>query len=305
MFIVLIWRSYEPIFRSSEQLSNIQKAIAGAKRIFALLSNKSKLPEPDRTAVWHGLKDRIRFENVWFSYSNDENWVLKDISFDLPKGSQIALAGVTGGGKSTIINLLLRFYDPQRGRITVDGIDIRDISISELRMKFALVLQDIYLFPGDIKSNIALDTEDISDDRIITASSTVDADGFIRKLPDQYATAVSEKGANFSRGERQLLSFARALASDPDILVLDEATSSVDPHTEETIQRSLHKLMAGRTSLVIAHRLMTILEADEILVIRRGEIIERGKHTDLILQHGYYSKLFHLQFKNGAIANVG
>ena len=305
MFIILIWRSFEPIRRASEQLANIQKAIAGAKRIFTLLANDEKLPEATNPEVWDGLKESIRFDHVWFSYTGDDNWVLKDISFEVKKGDQIALAGITGGGKSTIISLLLRFYDPQRGRITVDGIDIRELDLADLRRKFALVLQDIYLFPGDIKSNIVLDTEGISEQRIVDAACTVDADRFIQKLPGKYATEVSEKGANFSRGERQLLSFARALAVDPEVLILDEATSSVDPYTEETIQNSLRKLMTGRTSVVIAHRLMTILEANEILVIRKGEIVERGKHTDLILQDGYYSKLFHLQFKNGVIADAG
>ncbi len=298
MFIILIWRSYEPIYRSSEQFSNIQKAGAGARRIFALLSNHQILPEPVRPIEWKGLSKGISFENVWFSYDGSDNFVLKNISFELPVGRLAALAGVTGGGKSTIISLLLRFYDPQQGRIMVDGIDIRDIPKSELRRRFALVLQDIFLFPGDIKSNIALESKEISNEEILTAAGIVDADRFIRKLPKGYDTEISEKGANFSRGERQLLSFARALAANPDVLILDEATSSVDPDTERTIQKSLKKLMAGRTSLIIAHRLSTILDVDEILVVKRGEIIERGNHTDLILQNGYYSKLFHLQFKN-------
>ena len=304
MFVVLVWRAYEPLHRSSEQLANIQKGIAGAKRLFALLSNRDTLPQSENPVTWKGLNAAIRFENVWFSYGGDDNWVLRDVSFEVPRGNQVALAGVTGGGKTTIISLLLRLYDPQKGRITVDGIDIRDIPIAELRKKFALVLQDIYLFPEDIRSNIALDTEEMTESKVITAAKTVDAHGFIQRLPNKYDTEVSEKGSNFSRGERQLLSFARALAADPDVLVLDEATSSVDPHTEETIQKSMRKLMRGRTSLVIAHRLMTILEADEILVIKRGEIVERGNHVDLILQNGYYSKLFHLQFKNGVTANA-
>lgn len=298
MFIILIWRSYEPIYRSSEQFANIQKAVAGAKRLFALLSNRQILPEPIRPVEWNGLSKGISFENVWFSYDGGDNFTLRNISFELLVGQRAALAGVTGGGKSTIISLLLRFYDPQQGRIMVDGIDIRDIPKSVLRRRFALVLQDIFLFPGDIKSNIALESKNISDERIMETAGIVDADSFIRKLPEGYDTEISEKGANLSRGERQLLSFARALAADPDVLILDEATSSVDPETERTIQKSLKKLMAGRTSLVIAHRLSTILDVDEILVIRRGEIIERGNHTDLILQNGYYSKLFHLQFKN-------
>ncbi|RKX18419.1 MAG: ABC transporter ATP-binding protein [Candidatus Zixiibacteriota bacterium] len=304
MFIILIWRSFEPIHRASEQLSNIQKAIAGAKRIFALLSNNEKLPEPIKPVSWNKLDKGIRFENVWFSYSGDKDYVLKNITFEIPRGKRVALAGVTGGGKSTIISLLLRFYDPQRGRITVDGIDIKDIPIVQLRSRFALVLQDIFLFPGDIKSNIALESNEITNERIAKAALVVDADRFIQKLPEKYNNKVSEKGTNFSRGERQLLSFARALVVDPDVLILDEATSSVDPQTERTIHISLKKLMVGRTSLIIAHRLLTILDADQILVVRNGDIIERGTHNELILKDGYYSKLFHLQFKNGAIANV-
>lgn len=297
MFIILIWRAYEPIFRTSEQLSTIQKAVAGAKRIFALLHTEPRLVQPIRPVAWSQLQKGIAFENVSFSYTDDGNWALKDATFEIPVGKRIALAGVTGGGKSTVINLLLRFYDPQQGRITVDGIDIRDIQQDDLRKRFALVLQDIILFPADIRANIALDGAGYPDSEIIAAATTVDADRFIQRLPQKYATEVSEKGSNFSRGERQLLSFARALVINPDVLILDEATSSVDPETERSIQQALKKLMAGRTSLIIAHRLSTILDVDQILVIRRGEIIERGTHTELILQNGYYSRLFHLQFK--------
>jgi ATP-binding cassette subfamily B protein len=307
MFIILIWRSFDPIWRVSEQLSTIQKSIAGAKRIFALLSQKSSLPQPVRPVAWAELKQGIRFENVSFSYTGDDNYALKDVSFDIPVGKRVALVGATGGGKTTVISLLLRLYDPQKGRITVDGVDIRDIATDALRRRFALVLQDIILFPGDVRSNISLDTEGISEDRVVRAAETVEADRFIRHLSDGYETEVSEKGMNFSRGERQLLSFARALASDPDVLLLDEATSSVDPETERVIQNSLKKLMAERTSIIVAHRLSTILDVDEILVIRRGEIIERGTHTELILKDGgYYAKLFHLQFKNrnGVLNNV-
>jgi ATP-binding cassette subfamily B protein len=304
---VLIWRSFEPIWRTSEQLSNIQKAIAGAKRIFALLSEEQKLVDPVEPVPMSSVKQGIKFENVWFSYTGDERYALEDVSFDIPVGRRVALAGVTGGGKSTVISLLLRLYDPQKGRITIDGVDLRDLSKADLRRRFALVLQDILLFPGDVESNISLESDEIPHERIIQAARTVEADRFIRKLPDEYHTEVSEKGANFSRGERQLLSFARALVTDPDVLLLDEATSSVDPETERTIQSSLKKLTEGRTSLIIAHRLSTILDVDEILVIRRGRIVERGTHTELILRDGYYSKLFHLQFKskNGVISNVG
>jgi len=307
MFIILIWRCFEPIGRVSEQLANVQKAIAGAKRIFALLSSTERFPDPIRPTEWKTLKKGISFENVSFSYRGDENYALKDVTFEIPAGRRVALAGVTGGGKTTVISMLLRFYDPQRGRILVDGIDIRDISKEELRRRFALVLQDIFLFPGDVHSNIALESESMTAEQVISSARTVEADRFISRLPQGYKTEVSEKGSNFSRGERQLLSFARALVVNPDVLILDEATSSVDPETERTIQASLKRLMNGRTSLIIAHRLSTILDVDQILVIRRGEIIERGTHTELILQNGYYSKLFHLQFKsrNGAPVNVG
>ncbi|MFZ5980810.1 MAG: ABC transporter ATP-binding protein [Candidatus Zixiibacteriota bacterium] len=307
MFIILIWRSFDPIWRVSEQLSTIQKSIAGAKRIFALLSQKSSLPQPEKPVAWNGLKKSIKFENVTFSYTGNDTYALKDVSFEIPAGKRVALVGATGGGKTTVISLLLRLYDPQQGRITVDDIDIRNIATDELRKRFALVLQDIILFPGDVRSNISLDTEQISDDLVIRAAQTVEADRFIHRLPKGYQTEVSEKGMNFSRGERQLLSFARALASDPDVLLLDEATSSVDPETERVIQNSLKKLMAERTSIIVAHRLSTILDVDEILVIRHGEIIERGTHTELILKEdGYYAKLFHLQFKNrnGVLNNV-
>ncbi|UCD64111.1 MAG: ABC transporter ATP-binding protein [Candidatus Zixiibacteriota bacterium] len=298
MFIIYIWRSFEPIWRTSEQLSTLQKAVAGSKRIFALMSQKSRLPQPAQPRRWDRLEKGIRFENVSFSYTGDGNYALKDATFEVPVGKRVALVGVTGGGKTTVISLLLRLYDPQKGKITVDGLDIRDLASDRLRSRLALVLQDIVLFPGDVESNISLESDAISREAVIRAAQTVEADRFIRRLSGGYGTEVSEKGANFSRGERQLLSFARALAYDPDVLILDEATSSVDPETERTIQNSLKRLMEGRTSLVIAHRLSTILDADQILVIRRGEIIERGTHTELIMQDGYYSKLFHLQFKN-------
>lgn len=307
LFLINVWRSFEPIWRTSEQLSNFQKGIAGARRIFALLQTMPRLLDSPRPVAWTGLKSGIRFENVWFSYGDNREWILKDVSFEVKVGQRVALAGVTGGGKTTVISLLLRFYDPQKGRITVDGIDIREIPLIDLRRKFALVLQDIFLFPGDVAGNISLESDEISVERIALSARTVGADRFIDRLPKQYQTEVSEKGANFSRGERQLLSFARALAFDPEILVLDEATSSVDPETERTIQESLHKLMAGRTSIVIAHRLSTILDVDQILVIRQGEITERGTHSQLLLKNGYYTRLFHLQYKNknGVIANVG
>ncbi len=306
LFILLVWREFDPIARTAEQLGNIQKGLAGARRIFGLLQVQPSIIESANPAAWPGFKKSLRFENVWFSYTDDENYVLKDANFEIPVGSSIALAGVTGGGKTTIINLLLRFYDPQKGRITIDGVDIKEMNTADLRRHFALVLQDIILFPGTVKNNIGLEAEEITHDRILTSAATVDANRFIQKLPKGFDTEVSEKGSNFSRGERQLLSFARALAFDPELLILDEATSSVDPQTERTIQASLKKLLTGRTSIIIAHRLSTILDVEQILVIRKGEIVERGTHAELILANGYYSKLFHLQFKSkdGALANV-
>jgi len=306
LFILLVWREFDPIARTAEQLGNFQKGLAGARRIFGLLQVNPKILESSHPVEWPGFRKSLRFESVWFSYNDDENFVLKDATFEIPVGSRVALAGVTGGGKTTVINLLLRFYDPQKGRITIDGVDIKEMEIADLRHHFALVLQDIILFPGSVKNNIGLEAEEVPLERILSAASTVAADRFINKLPKGFETEVSEKGSNFSRGERQLLSFARALAFDPELLILDEATSSVDPETERSVQKALGKLLEGRTSLIIAHRLSTILDADQILVIRKGEIVERGTHAQLILANGYYSKLFHLQFKskNGAVANV-
>jgi ABC-type multidrug transport system fused ATPase/permease subunit len=306
LFILLVWREFDPIARTAEQLGNFQKGLAGARRIFGLLQVKAKIVETPDPLAWPGFKKSLRFENVWFSYTDDENYVLKDATFEIPVGSRVALAGVTGGGKTTVINLLLRFYDPQKGRITIDGVDIKQVGLADLRKHFALVLQDIILFPGSVKNNIGLEADEVPEERILSAASTVAADRFIKRLPKGFETEVSERGSNFSRGERQLLSFARALAFDPELLILDEATSSVDPETERTVQKALAKLLEGRTSLIIAHRLSTILDADQILVIRKGEIVERGTHAQLILANGYYSKLFHLQFKskNGAMANV-
>ncbi|MBI5267281.1 MAG: ABC transporter ATP-binding protein, partial [candidate division Zixibacteria bacterium] len=236
MFVVLIWRSFDPIYRTSEQMSVVLRGFAGARRIVALLSEKPRTTDPESPVALGPIRESIRFEHVWFSYSDDDHWVLSDVSFEIPVGRKVALVGVTGGGKSTVISLLLRLYDPQKGRITIDGVDIRNFSRSDLRRKFALVLQDIILFPGTVADNVSLENEGLSRERVVEACRTVAADGFIERLPKTYETEVSEKGSNFSRGERQLLSFARALAVDPEVLLLDEATSSVDPQTERTLQ---------------------------------------------------------------------
>jgi ATP-binding cassette subfamily B protein len=296
MFITYVRMFFEPIFMAAEEIASVQRAIAGGKRIFGLLSVEETIPEPVHPVAWPSLESTITFEDVWFSYTGDGNYALKNVSFTIPKGQRFALAGVTGGGKSTVINLLLRFYDPQRGRILVDGTDIRDIPSGDLRRKFGLVLQDIVIFPGNVATNVSLASTGYDLDRVKDACRMVSADRFIEAMPDKYETELSERGANLSRGERQLLSFARALAFDPEILILDEATSSVDPETERLIQDGLAALMRGRTSIVIAHRLSTILNVDRILVIRDGEIIERGTHDELVAAGGYYSKLFQLQF---------
>ncbi len=297
MFISYIRMFMEPVHMAAEEIAAVQKAVAGAKRIFGLMDTHEIVPESVRPVNWPKLEGSIVFDNVSFSYKDDGNWALKDVSFEIARGKRFALAGVTGGGKSTVINLLLRFYDPQKGKVTVDGIDIRNIPKDQLRAKFGLVLQDIILFPGDVAANVSLSANGSDRGKVVDACTMVAANEFIDRMPDKYETKLSERGGNLSRGERQLLSFARALVADPQILILDEATSSVDPETERLIQEGMATLMKGRTSIVIAHRLQTILNVDQILVVREGEIVERGNHGELMQQNGYYSKLFKLQFK--------
>ncbi len=297
LFIMLMRMFFEPIHRAAEELHVLQRAIAGARRVFALMKNQEKISEPEQQKSWPHFEQTIRFENVGLSYNGDDRFALRNASFEIAKGEKVALVGVTGGGKSTIVNLLLRFYDTSEGRITVDGIDIRDLHTSELRSKFGLVLQDIFLFPGNVRDNITLEQGGISVEALEASSRLVTADRFIQRMPQKYETVISERGANLSRGERQLLSFARAMVFNPQILLLDEATSSVDPDTEKQIQVALNRLLAGRTSLIIAHRLSTILDADKILVIREGQIIERGTHRELLALGGYYEKLYRLQFQ--------
>jgi ATP-binding cassette subfamily B protein len=304
MFITYIQRFFEPIHRASEQLYVVQRAISGARRIFALLSNREMIAEAAQPVKWQSFEKSIVFDNAGLSYTNDGNFAIRNVSFEIKKGQKVALVGVTGGGKSTLINLLLRFYDPTEGRVLVDGIDTRDIATEDLRSKFGLVLQDIFLFPGNVKDNITLEHEGVSDEALRSTARLVAADRFIEKMPKKYETVISERGGNLSRGERQLLSFARAMVFNPQVLLLDEATSSVDPHTEKRIQVALKRLLTGRTSLIIAHRLSTILDADLILVIREGRIIERGTNSELLAQKGYFEKLFRLQFQEQREAKV-
>ena len=296
-FIQYTRRFFQPLQDLSEQFNLLQSAMASSERVFALLDEPVTVQEPETPlALARPVRGAVRFEGVWFRYSPDGPWVLKDVSFTASPGQTIALVGHTGAGKTTIVNLLLRFYDPERGRITVDGVDIRELSTADLRSIIGFVQQDLFLFTGDILHNLTLDAP-ISPEAARQAARRVGADRFIERLPSGYRHELGERGRSLSVGERQLLSFARALALDPRILVLDEATSSVDAEAEAQIQRAIAELMAGRTSLVVAHRLSTILHADEILVLHHGEIRERGSHRELLAQRGLYDRLYQLQLR--------
>ena len=296
-FIQLTRRFFQPLQDLSEKVNLFQAAMASSERVFQLLDEPVAVREAARpTPLAHPVRGELRFEGVWFRYSETGPWVLRDVSFTAAPGRTVALVGHTGAGKSTIISLLLRFYDPVEGRITVDGVDIRELSMATLRGLIGFVQQDLFLFTGDILHNLTLDAP-ITPEQAALAAGRVGADRFIARLPEGYGHVLGERGRSLSVGERQLLSFARALARDPRILVLDEATSSVDAEAEAQIQRAIAELMAGRTSLVVAHRLSTILHADEILVLHHGEIRERGSHRELLAQHGLYDRLYQLQLR--------
>lgn len=299
-FIQLTRRFFQPLQDLSEKFNLLQSAMASSERIFTLLDQGITVPAPATPrALPRSVRGEVRFEGVWFRYSEDGPWVLKDLSFTASPGRTLALVGYTGAGKTTIISLLLRFYDVTRGRITVDGVDIRELDPRALRRLIGFVQQDLFLFTGDILRNLVLDTG-VTEARAREAARRVGADRFIDRLPTQYAHVLGERGRSLSVGERQLLSFARALALDPAILVLDEATSSVDAESEALIQRALGELMAGRTSIVVAHRLSTILHADEILVLHHGEVRERGDHRALLAAGGLYERLYRLQIAAGS-----
>jgi ATP-binding cassette, subfamily B, multidrug efflux pump len=296
-FIQYTRRFFQPLQDLSEKFNLLQSAMASSERVFALLDEPVTVREPDHPRpLPRPVRGEVRFEGVWFRYRPDGAWVLRDVSFAASPGQTIALVGHTGAGKTTIVNLLLRYYDPERGRITVDGIDIRELATADLRSIIGFVQQDLFLFTGDILHNLTLDAP-IAPEAARQAARRVGADRFIERLPSAWHHELGERGRSLSVGERQLLSFARALALDPRILVLDEATSSVDAEAEALIQRAIAELMAGRTSLVVAHRLSTILHADEILVLHHGEIRERGSHRELLAQHGLYDRLYQLQLR--------
>ena len=299
-FIQLSRRFFQPLQDLSEKVNLLQSAMASSERIFQLLDEPAgDAGGTGRRTLAPGPRGEVRFEGVWFRYAPDGAWVLRDVSFTAPPGRTVALVGHTGAGKTTVISLLLRFYQPERGRITIDGIDINDLPTDTLRGLIGFVQQDLFLFSGDILRNLVLDAP-ISPERGKAAAVEVGADRFIERLPDGYRHVLGERGRSLSVGERQLLSFARALALDPRILVLDEATSSVDAAAEARIQQAIARLMAGRTSLVVAHRLSTILHADEILVFHHGEIRERGRHRELLAQRGLYDRLYQLQLSGTA-----
>ena len=304
---------FRPISDLSEKFNLMQSAMASSERIFGLLDTPVVMTSPalptgpqesaaGRTTV--GGREHIRFEGVWFAY-RDDDYVLRDVTFDVPPGARVGVVGATGAGKTTLINLLMRFYDVNRGRITIDGVDIRDLPLPDLRQRFGLVLQDVHLFSGSVRENIRLGHEEIGDADVRAAAASVHADGFIERLSDGLDSELAERGATLSTGQRQLLSFARALAFAPEILLLDEATSSVDTDTERLIQDALGVLMAGRTTIAIAHRLSTVQDMDRILLFHRGELREAGTHQELLARRGLYHTLYQLQYQDQEPAGSG
>jgi len=303
-FIQLTEMFFRPIRDLSEKYNIMQTAMASSERIFKLMDNKTFVNNPENPLALNEVRGDIEFKNVWFAY-NDNEFILKNISFRINRGETAAIVGATGAGKTSIINTLTRFYDIQKGSILVDGIDISNIDKRELRKHISIVLQDIFLFSGTIKSNISMSNDEIPEEKLSWAAETVGADKFIQQLPRKYAETVKERGSTLSVGQKQLISFARALAYDPKILILDEATSSVDTETEILIQRAIEKLLVGRTAIVIAHRLSTIQNADKIIVLHKGEIREMGNHQELLAKRGIYYKLYQLQFKDQEVVKAG
>ena len=305
-FIMYVNMLFTPIRQLADKFNTLQMGMVGAERIFNVLDTQEKTVNIGQKTLSQ-MKGEIEFKNVWFSYKqsdelpNDDEWILKDISFKVKAGETLALVGATGAGKSSTINILNRFYEISKGQVSIDGVDISDFELSYLRSQIATVLQDVFLFSDTVQNNISLQNSDITLDEIIEAAKDVGAHDFINQLPGNYQYQVQERGATLSAGQAQLISFIRALVHQPKILVLDEATSSVDTETEELIQTAIEKLMTGRTSIVIAHRLSTIQNADKIIVLDKGEMMEMGTHQELLKLDGYYKKLYDLQFSSAGI----
>ncbi|MFD0679056.1 MULTISPECIES: ABC transporter ATP-binding protein [unclassified Paenibacillus] len=288
---------FQPLMSLAEKYNQIQTSMVGAERIFDMLDEKSTVNDAvNPKSLPKQVRGEITFDHVWFAY-NKEDWVLKDVSFTIQPGQTIAFVGATGAGKSSIIQLINRFYDIQKGSIKLDGIDIRDIPLDELRRCISIVQQDVFLFTGDISSNIRLNNHDITEAQVEEAAKMVNIDEFVKHLPQGYQTPLGERGVNLSLGQRQLLSFARAIAFRPEILILDEATSNIDTETELVVQEALHNISKGRTTLIVAHRLSTIQHADQIIVMHKGKLREIGNHFQLLAQRGYYYRLYELQYK--------
>lgn len=285
---------FEPIQSLSDQFGTLQAAMAAGEKIFTLMDEEPQIRQPEHPKPLPAVKGRIEFQHVWFSYDGEE-WVLRDVSFVIEPGQTAAFVGATGAGKSSILNLIGRYYDIQKGKITLDGVDIRELDLRDLRRAIGQVQQDVFLFTGDIQSNIRLREPEISDGKVHQAAQFVGADTFIDRLEQGYETAVTERGSTLSAGQRQLLSFARTLAFDPDVLVMDEATANIDTETEGLIQEAMAKMMQGRTTIVVAHRLSTIQHADQIMVMHHGQLREQGTHQELLAQNGIYKKLYDLQ----------
>lgn len=301
IFAQYIQSFFDPIQELAEQFSTLQSSLASAEKIFTIMNEEPLVKEPENPVVLPEIKGKIEFSHVWFAYDN-ENYVLRDVSFVIEPGQSVAFVGATGAGKSSILNLIGRYYDIQKGNIYIDGVDIRNISKKQLRSAIGQMQQDVFIFEGTIESNIRLYNEEITMDEIKEAAEYVNASHFIEKLPQGYEEPVSERGSTFSAGERQLLSFARTLAHKPSILVMDEATANIDTETEALIQEALGKLMKGRTTIMVAHRLSTIQHADCIMVMHKGKIREQGTHQELLAQDGIYKKLYELQIHHEVTA---
>ena len=290
---------FKPIEQLADQLNNVQRAKSASERLFNLLDVEPEVRDKPDAVELENVRGRIEFKNVWFAYE-EENWILRDVSFVIEPGQTCAFVGATGAGKTTILGLIVRNYEIQKGQILIDGVDVANVKIKSLRRAVGQMLQDVFLFSGTVRTNLSLHDESVTDEEIIEACKYVNADVFIDKLPNKYDEQVVERGENFSQGQRQLLSFARTVLHRPRILILDEATANIDTETEALIQQSLEKMRSIGTMLVVAHRLSTIQHADQIIVLQNGSIIERGTHQELLSNHGHYWKLYRLQFDEHA-----